>query len=88
MTVRRLDTIHSRRLTSEIERTMRWPRRQRPLREENAASNSAQQRPCPPDIESVTEEELLKYGDELVEFLEARFPLQRNKEGIEVVNRF
>ena len=44
--------------------------------------------PTRPDRADTTEEEMLRYGDELMEYLERRYPLRRNADGAEVVNRF
>ena len=44
--------------------------------------------PDKPDVESSSEADLLSYGDELIEYLERRYPLQRDDNGVEIVTRF
>ena len=44
--------------------------------------------PTTPDGESSSEADLLRYGEELIEYLEKRYPLQRDDNGVEIGTRF
>ena len=60
---------------------MRWSKRT------NKAETAVKKRPDEPDPATATEEDLLEYGNELIEYLESRYPLRRNAEGSEIVRR-
>ncbi len=51
-------------------------------------SAKADRPPEKPDAESSTEADLLRYGDELLEYLESRYPLPRDEQGVEIGSRF
>ena len=57
-------------------------------RAEEHRLENAPRPPKKPEADSANEADLLRYGDELLDYLEKRYPLPRNEEGAEIVTRF